>query len=481
MKFRKLQERISQNLYYVSSCELVGGLPWVGVEGIHIATDINVCRNLAEAHGFTDPHYYEVKVKPRVLQTPLYMDYDLGVWSAQNIAEELLKKDSKERYTSGTESILFPNDPNHYGDTIPTTRIHTKKKLDDRSINYTNIIKGFKTPYKMPLNKREQLWGYVRTLLKKLGYTCISYTNHYENTGGSLCYILTSSSDIISCRPRNDSLKEDVKYLDKERDIRDYGTGVAEGTDTFTKVTGTSFYDNLITKPDYMREHENMVGEIKYMTPLEYYKECSDIFSNDKHFVSVEDLKRQRSHDSRIIDELTDIVSKYHTKLYMPYLNYAEKQQEGLHRMLAMANLFGWSNEKFPVLIINWADEDLHKKQVDYRHKVRCEMDIDNAIKEALRYTYPTDTEECIEYLKEQIEWELERHCREMTDEEVRHAIDTLKINITDETIIFTIDGEDYEYPKSYLKQEEKEPDDLDNIDDLLDQDDLGVADYFIK
>lgn len=144
-------------------------------------------------------------------------------------------------------------------------------------------------------------------------------------------------------------MKEDVKYLDKERDIRDYGTGVAEGTDTFTKVTGTSF------------------------------------------------------------------------------------------------------------------------------------MDIDNAIKEALRYTYPTDTEECIEYLKEQIEWELERHCREMTDEEVRHAIDTLKINITDETIIFTIDGEDYEYPKSYLKQEEKEPDDLDNIDDLLDQDDLGVADYFIK
>lgn len=496
MKF-KLQERISQNLYYVSDVELVGGKPWVMSEGIHIATNINVCRELADAKGFTDPHYYEVKVRPDVLANALFLDYDLGVWSAGNIAEEIIKKTNKEKYTSGTDPNLYTDD-SHSGDTIPTQRIHLKRALGDREVNRANVIKSYKgKTIKQDDGTRKadvstaRGWQYLKDLLNKLGYKCISYTNYVEDEKGSLCYLLFSADDIISCRPKNNInplgesmiLKEEKEYLDKDRDIRDYGTGRAEGTNVFTERTGISFYDNLFDKPDYMRDHKNLVGEIKYMTPLEYYKECAKIFSNDKHFVSIDDLKNQRSRDAKIIEELTDIVTKYKTRLYLPYLNYAEKEQEGLHRMLAVANIFGWAEEKFPVLIINWADEDLHNRQVRQQYEARCEWETEEAIKEAFRYYYPQD--KCEEYLKEQIEWELPRKQCYMTDEDLKKALDTLEVKITNDKVIVSVDGKEYSYDRSeWLRIEDDDdlPDEDvltdDNIDDLLD---LDITDLLFK
>ena len=149
-------------------------------------------------------------------------------------------------------------------------------------------------------------------------------------------------------------LIEERQYLDKERDIIDWGTGKASGTDIFANHTGTSFYDQLFTKKDYMRDKENMVGEVEYMTPRKYFEECAKVFTeHSDHTVSFDDLVRQRNIDKRTLAELEDIITKYHTKLFMPYINYAEGQQEGLHRMLVAANMFGWDKEKFPVLSIN--------------------------------------------------------------------------------------------------------------------------------
>ena len=167
----------------------------------------------------------------------------------------------------------------------------------------------------------------------------------------------------------------------------------------------------------------------------------------------------------------------------MPYINYAEGQQEGLHRMLTAANMFGWDKVKFPVLTIRWADEDLHNRQVEEKYRNRMRNEIDTAIINALEYRYPTDDKKCKEYLIDQIVWELDKAQRYMTDEDLEKAKSSIDFTINGDKIIFTVNDIEFPHWTEELTQEddEEEPDYDDPDFDLDDVDLDGIEDYFIK
>jgi len=123
--------------------------------------------------------------------------------------------------------------------------------------------------------------------------------------------------------------------------------------------THVGYYNNFLNPKDlkYMQESKNRTGEIIMMTPDEYYEACSKIFNQ-----SVNDLKYQRSSNA-------DTILKYTMAMLngdvfpLPYVNFADKSQEGLHRMMAAGDAFGW-DKKFPVLVVEPLDQELWDQKV---------------------------------------------------------------------------------------------------------------------
>lgn len=169
----------------------------------------------------------------------------------------------------------------------------------------------------------------------------------------------------------------------------DYGTGKVSGQNIFdTTTTGMSYYDQLIPgdkENEYMRKNKNLQGGIVKMSPMEYYTECANNIFDSGH--TVKDLIKQRTYDKNYIKELEEVITKKHTKYPMPYLNYAEKGQEGLHRMYVAGELFGWDT-KFPVLVIDYYDKEL----ADRRNKISDASSF-------ARY----DLRDCVSYAREKV------------------------------------------------------------------------------
>jgi len=167
----------------------------------------------------------------------------------------------------------------------------------------------------------------------------------------------------------------------------DYGTGKVVGKDIFDRKTHISFYDELLTNPEYMAKKENLKGEIVMMSPNEYYRECATkIFRN----TTVDSLKEQRRWNEKTLEYLTKLVTQYKRRMFMPYISYAERGQEGLHRMMVAGDLFGW-DEKFPVLVITTYDEERKRRE----DKIKEEYTIRKMFRDAVdRYRYEYEDEE---------------------------------------------------------------------------------------
>lgn len=141
--------------------------------------------------------------------------------------------------------------------------------------------------------------------------------------------------------------------------------------------TGASFYDSFLDDKytDYLAKAKNLQGRIEYLTPREYYAACAEIFHS-----TVNRLVEQRQNDLESIDWLSkrlDAGQKFH----LPYVNYANEGQEGLHRMLVLANKYGWDTYTFPVLVIRYVDE--HRVVIDNAYET-----LNRAIDESLQYKY---------------------------------------------------------------------------------------------
>ena len=169
----------------------------------------------------------------------------------------------------------------------------------------------------------------------------------------------------------------------------------------FKRSTGTSYYDNFLNDKDlkYMQKSKNRTGEIVMMSPAEYYEECAtNIFEGS----SVTSLKLQRGSNSELIQQYEEDM-KNGDKFPLCYLNYPDHAQEGLHRMMAAGNVYGWDT-KFPVLVvysINALVDDLNSIW-----RYWCD-----AVYEAEEYAYYEDTWE--KDIVEQIESELEHSTQE--------------------------------------------------------------------
>lgn len=138
-----------------------------------------------------------------------------------------------------------------------------------------------------------------------------------------------------------------------------------------TTTTHMSYYDRFLNDKDlkYMQEAKNLTGEIVMMSPEEYYQYATEIFDY-RH--DVDDLIAQRSDDS--LDEYVEAM-KQGDVFPLCFLNFADKTQEGLHRMLAAARAFGWK-EQYPVLIVKPYDEELWELQKLYE-KISSYMNYD--------------------------------------------------------------------------------------------------------
>ena len=118
---------------------------------------------------------------------------------------------------------------------------------------------------------------------------------------------------------------------------------------TWKKASGYEDYLNP-DKVDYYKNNKNRVGKIVMMTPTEYVNECVKFFKN-------------RSSFQELIDQRTDdYLPQYEEamrngdKFPLCYIDYTYGQ-EGLHRMIAAGNVFGWDTE-FPVLVVTVYDQD---------------------------------------------------------------------------------------------------------------------------
>ena len=140
----------------------------------------------------------------------------------------------------------------------------------------------------------------------------------------------------------------------------DIDLSVFDGT-PFEPDTDTSYYNNFLNANDlaYMQKAKNRNGEIIMMTPNEYFEACANKIFSGKY--SVADLKRQREYSrfkdgKSFIDKYVEDM-KAGDKFPLCFLNYADHSQEGLHRMYAAGQAFGW-NTKFPVLVVTVNDQD---------------------------------------------------------------------------------------------------------------------------
>lgn len=123
------------------------------------------------------------------------------------------------------------------------------------------------------------------------------------------------------------------------------------------KDTGMSYYNDFLNPKEieYYKKNKNRIGKIVMMSPREYYEECAKKIFNKP----VDNLLKSRKSSANL--------EKYKQAMLdgetfpMCMINYADAGQEGLHRMQAAGEAFGW-DKKYPVLAIYVYDEDKEKK-----------------------------------------------------------------------------------------------------------------------
>ena len=254
-------------------------------------------------------------------------------------------------------------------------------------------------------------------------------------------------------------------YLDKEQTIYDYGTAPIDGENIIDVTkTGMSYYNDFLNPSElkYLQTHKNLTGEIIKMTPREYFERCArDIFNN-----SVSSLIAQREADKRTNNLLDRVLNEYKLKLCLPMINYADKGQEGLHRMLAIARNYGW-DKSVPVLVVDYFDKERAKQEQDKAFVLRLTNKLYDAVRNAIQYHYNN-----IEEFKQ----ELEEWCLEKEFEYEDDVKKPVKVNIEEFEDYYIVRLKQFsavmaEVPKYAVKL------DKDNNEDSLDLDDFDLDD----
>ena len=260
-------------------------------------------------------------------------------------------------------------------------------------------------------------------------------------------------------------------FLDDDCEYWDYGTeSITNSNDIIdTHKTGHgSDVDIFLTQrgSSEMEKKKNRKGEIVMMSPDEYYSECANYAWVNSHNTP-ESLKRSRRVDSETIEKLKTVLTKFKRKFPIPYIDYASPGQEGLHRMMAIGDLYGW-DFKVPVLTIKVADEQEERNRELRERQWQIKMTLDDACTRAFSYTYRN-----IEEFEEQLQWELDRKFE--YNDYLSPPID-FKLNIDGDILTITVGDVSTEYIKDviHISDIESSDDDIDiEWNDLEDIDKL--------
>lgn len=114
----------------------------------------------------------------------------------------------------------------------------------------------------------------------------------------------------------------------------------------FTKSTQMPYYDSFYNEYDLqeLQKYKNVTYEIVNMSPNDYYWEVHRMWGT-----SITDLKKQKEKNAKLYQYITDMENG--DKFPMPMLDYVKKTQEGLHRMYAVGEVYGWDYE-VPVMVV---------------------------------------------------------------------------------------------------------------------------------
>lgn len=154
-------------------------------------------------------------------------------------------------------------------------------------------------------------------------------------------------------------MKRYIRYINASEDV-DIDTSMFAGT-PFVCDTDTSYYNDFLNtkKLQYMQDNKNRTGEIVMMSPTEYFEQCSKYgFSGGE--VDVNHVMQGRRADTESLNWLQNHLDNG-GKFYLPYINYADHCQEGLHRMMVVGDKYGW-DKKFPVLLVTVYDSYVERQ-----------------------------------------------------------------------------------------------------------------------
>lgn len=220
-----------------------------------------------------------------------------------------------------------------------------------------------------------------------------------------------------------------------------------------TSTTGVSYYDDFLNDEglNYLRSHKNRTGKVVMMSPTEYFNECANrVFDS-----TFDSLVKQRRHDKDTLEWMYDQIDQG-VELKLPYINYADGGQEGLHRMMALGDKLGWDS-RFPVLTVEIYDN--RKEDVDSVYKY-----LRRSVDEAVKYQYPEDN--LIEYFKSQLGFEMESLSEYDDDAPDLNIV----VYIEDEILYVTAEGyeDDISIDIPISDMRISEPSDSDDIDDII-------------
>lgn len=257
--------------------------------------------------------------------------------------------------------------------------------------------------------------------------------------------------------------------LNEKKEYFDYHTAdvdLSKGDVIDTTKVGMSYYDDYLDEKEaeYLYNKTGTVGKVVMMSPQKYYEECATKIFN----TSVDKLKRSRYAEEETLIHLKNVLTRYGKKFPLPFLNYADHQQEGLHRMAVIGDMFGWDHE-VPVLIVNYKSKEDEKRIKKQEHDNEVSREIRGTVNRALEYRYDNiyDIEDELEY----------------RFEDKNFSVEFTKNEFGEEEFTVTRDGVSETYPVSRIRVEKAPSDDEvsksieTEIDDFDLEDDLDWKD----
>lgn len=242
-------------------------------------------------------------------------------------------------------------------------------------------------------------------------------------------------------------------YWDRSRKDRSLRESLEKGPDIFdlsAKGESSHFRDLLASQA--ARDIENVKLEIKQLTPTEYFEGCAEIFNS-----TLEQQLNQVKFDKSINTHLKEVLNRGE-KFPLTSLNYADRSQEGRHRMYAAGELYGW-NKTYPVAVFTTADEDLAKQKAQEAEEERIWKLIDRAVQRAWDFSYHN-----IEELREELIYLLSSDIKEVDSK--------LSIVESNHDLIIRVDEIEYFIEKNnfdWISLQDTAEDDskIDDLDDF--------------